>query len=338
MIEIDGSDGGGQMLRTALTLATLQDIGFRMEEIRGGRSDPGLKKQHMKAIEAMQELTDAEVDGLEEGSEELVFRPDAFDPHDVSIDIETAGSVSLLFQTVMPLCFLADEEFSVTAEGGTDVKWSPPTNYLEHVAETVFSWFGADIEVQTGRHGFFPVGGGRSRLTVRPSEEETPYREHAGELRKVTGVSIATQHLRDSNVAERQRSEARRIVANAYPEVEFDISYEYVQSRSPGSSIVGAAFLADGCVGADALGEKGKRSEQVAKEMAEQLLDDVGSGAAVDRYMADQIVPFLAQTGGAISVPAVTDHVGSAVDVAERFLDVSFETEAMEDAVVLRRE
>lgn len=216
------------------------------------------------------------------------------------------------------------------------MKWSPPTMYLEQVAVPVLHRFGAEIEVTTGRHGFYPDGGGRARLDVAPSDGEETFLEQPGEVREVSGVSIASQHLRGSNVAERQRSEARRILANEYPEIDMDIEYRYVQSRSPGSMIVLAAGLADGRIGADALGEREKRSEQVAAEAADDLLDGLGSGAAVDRYMADQVIPFLAQTGGVVSVPEVTDHVRSSIDVAERFLDVSVETRRREGFVELR--
>lgn len=338
MIELDGSDAGGQLVRNALALSVIRDLPFRLDNVRGGRSSPGLKPQHVTAIEVVKELTDADVEGLEEGSETIEFHPRSFDPHDISVNIGTAGSISLLFQSVMPLSFLADEAFSVTVEGGTDVKWSPPTLYLEEVAIPVLERFGAEIDVATGRHGFYPDGGGRARLDVDPSEPEEVFLEQPGELRKLHGVSIASQHLRDSNVAERQRSEARRILANEYPEIDLDIEYRYVQSRSPGSSIVLAGSFPDGRIGADALGEKGKRSEQVAKDAAEDLLEDIGSGAALDRYMADQVVPFLAQTGGAVFVPTVTDHLESAIDVTEQFLDVSFETREQEDCIELRCE
>jgi len=336
VIELDGSDAGGQLVRNAVALSVIRDIPFRLENVRGGRSSPGLKPQHVAAIEVVKELADADVEGLEEGSETIEFHPRGLDPQDVSVDIGTAGSISLLFQSVMPLCYLADESFSVTVEGGTDVKWSPPTLYLEKVAVPVLQRFGVDIEVATGRHGFYPDGGGRARLDVAPSEPGETFLEQPGELREITGVSVASQHLRDSNVAERQRSEARRILANEYPEIDLDIEYRYVQSRSPGSSIVLAGSFPDGRVGGDALGEKGKRSEQVAKEAAEDLLEDIGTGAALDRYMADQVVPFLAQTGGAVFVPSVTDHLDAAIDVTERFLDVSFETRDRDDVVELR--
>jgi len=338
MIEIDGSDAGGQLVRNALALSVIRDIPFRMDNVRGGRSSSGLKPQHVTAVEVVRDLTGADVKGLEEGSETLEFHPRGLDPQDISVDIGTAGSISLLFQSVMPLAYLADEAFSVTVEGGTDVEWSPPTLYFDEVAVPVLEHFGADVEVHTGRHGFYPDGGGRARLDVSPSEPVEAFLKQPGELREIHGVSIASQHLRDSNVAERQRSEARRILKNEYPELDLAIEYRYVQSRSHGSSIVLSGSFPDGRIGADALGEKGKRSEQVAKDAAEDLLEDLGSGAALDRYMADQVVPFLAQTGGAVFVPSVTDHLRSAIDVTERFLDVSFETRERDGCTELRCE
>ncbi|MDY6771428.1 MAG: RNA 3'-terminal phosphate cyclase [Candidatus Nanohaloarchaea archaeon] len=337
MIEVDGSPGG-QVLRNALSYAVMDQRSFRITDIRGSRSNPGLRKQHCTAVEVMQQLSDAEVDGNEVGATELEFVPQGFTPRDVTADIETAGSIALLFQTVMPLCGRTDEAFTVTAEGGTDVKWSPPTAYLEHAAVPLLERFGAALDVKTGRHGFYPDGGGRARLDVEPSDLDETFLEDRGEVRGLSGVSIASQHLRESNVAERQRSEVRRLLGNEYPEHDIDVEARYEQSLSPGSMILLVAEFADGLLAADCLGEKGKRAEQVAKDAADDLFEDITTGAAVDRHMADQVVPFLAQSSGAVYVPEATDHLRTSIGTAERFLDVSFSLEERDGFHELRCE
>jgi RNA 3'-phosphate cyclase len=324
MIKIDGATGGGQMLRLALSFSVLEERPFRMVNIRGGRSDPGLKPQHCAGVRLMQELSNAEFDGAEPGSEELLFRPSTFDPQDMKVDIGTAGSIPLLFQILLPLCFATTRSFTVTGMGGTDVKWSPPAGYLRHVTLPMLKRCGADLALDVERRGFYPKGGGRAGLTINPSEPERMDLREGGNVREIRGVSIASTHLEDARVADRQRKEARRRIKNEFPSVEMDIETRYVETASPGSSIVLAADYGGTVLGADALGEKGKRSEVVGREAADELLEAVASGAAVDRYMADQLIPFLAIAGGEVAVPTVTDHVETSIAVAKHFLDTEF--------------
>lgn len=336
MIEIDGSEGGGQMLRTALSLSVLTDTPFTIDHIRGERPDPGLKRQHLECVNVMEQLSNADVRGDRIDSSSIVFEPGEFEPQDVSIDIRTAGSVSLLFQTVMPLCYVADESFTVKAVGGTDVKWAPPVDYLRKIALPLLDEFGADCGLKVGRRGFYPEGGGQASLTVRPADEEAGFITERGELQRIGGVSIASQHLRDSSVAERQRSEARKVIKDELPSEELDIETRYVQSKSPGSSIILIAEFARTRIAGTCLGERGKRSEAVGREAAEGLLGTYRSLGAVDPYMADQVVPYLGICGGKVSIPGMTDHVETNVRVVESFFDVDVQAQDKGEAVELR--
>jgi len=336
MIEIDGSEGGGQMLRTALSLSVLTDTPFTIDHIRGERPDPGLKRQHLECVNVMQRLSDADVRGDRIDSSSIVFKPGAFEPQDVSIDIQTAGSISLLFQTVMPLCYVTDDAFTVKAVGGTDVKWAPPVDYLRKISLPLLDNFGANCGLKVGRRGFYPEGGGQAGLTVRPADEEAGFITERGELQQIGGISIASQHLRDSSVAERQRSEARRVIKEELPSEQLDIDTRYVQSMSPGSSIILVAAFARTRIAGTCLGEQGKRSEKVGSEAADDLLSTYRSLGAVDPYMADQVVPYLGICGGKVNIPEMTDHVETNISVVESFVDVDVRRKDKGEAVELR--
>lgn len=322
MIEIDGSDGGGQILRYALAASASTGIGFTIEDIRGDRPDPGLKPQHLTAVETVAMLCDADVDGCQKGSRDLSFEPHTLEATDCTVDIGTAGSVSLLFQCIGPLSYHIDEPFHVRAEGGTDVKWSPPIDYMEHIMTRIGAMFGASIDVTTSRRGFYPKGGGIAGLDVSPGEPETQFLTDPGSVQRIRGYSVATHQLKDARVANRQRSEVRRRLRNVFPSgVEIDIDVSYVQSRSPGSSITLVAETEESWIGADALGERGKQSEEVGAQAAQALLETLEAGAAVDTHMADQIIPYLAEAGGRVCIPERTDHVETAVSLLDRFYE-----------------
>lgn len=330
MLEIDGAAGGGQILRTALAFSVLNEQPFRMTNIRGNRPNPGLKPQHRKGVELMRRLSDAEVEGAAQDSQTLTFAPGRFEPRDIEIDIGTAGSISLLFQTVLPLCYATETEFTVQARGGTEVKWSPPIHFLDAVTLPVLSQFGVDASLDIRRHGFYPKGGGRASLTIRPSEPIKTRMMVCGDLQRITGVSVASEHLRDADVTDRQGEKATELLRQQYPETEVDIDRRYAESDSPGSSLVLAAECGKTVLGADSLGEKGKPSEQVASEAADQLEGELKSEAVLDRYTADQAIPCLGVSKGAIRVAELTDHVETNMRVVEKFLEMEFETDSHE--------
>ena len=322
MIEIDGNNGGGQMVRYALAASASTGISFAIDHVRGNRPEGGLKPQHVNAIETVADLCQASTDGVEEGSTAFRFEPGDIDTHNIRVDIGTAGSIPLLFQTLLPLSYHTDDSFQVRVEGGTDVKWSPPIDYMAHVTTNIASLFGCVIDIKTSRRGFYPKGGGIAGITVQPGKPETVFLDDPGSVKTIRGWSLATHQLKDSSVAERQRSEVRRVLRNVFPSsVDLDIETKYVQSRSPGSSLTLAAETAESYLGADALGERGKQSEEVGNEAAQQLVDALQSGAAVDPHMADQVIPFLAEAGGQVCVPERTDHLETAVSLLNRFYD-----------------
>lgn len=325
MIEIDGGQGGGAVVRTAVGLAVATNTSVRITDIRAERPNPGLQAQHLAGIRAAAALADAELVGVEQESQTLTFVPNHRRlQQDIRIDIPTAGSVALALQPLQIGMLGADESVDVVVDGGaTAGKWAPPIDYLCNVTVPVLRAHGYTQSLDVKRNGFYPEGGALLHATIGPADSLTPLDlMESDDIVRVDGVSRATTHLEDAEVAERQRKAARRVIANEYPSIDMDIATEYVDARSPGSVITLWTTTADDRIlGADALGEKGKRSERVGSEAAESLLDQLDADAAVDGWLADQLIPVLAVTGGRMTVPAFTDHVEHNLRVARQIVD-----------------
>ncbi|UCF93020.1 MAG: RNA 3'-terminal phosphate cyclase [Desulfobacterales bacterium] len=342
MLHLDGSyqEGGGQLLRTALALATLTRTPFRIEKIRHNRSQPGLKNQHLACINALKQLSNAEVKGARLGSPAIEFFPGKVAHSRLTLDIGTAGSITLLLQSLLLPCLFADHNVRLKIKGGTDTKWSIPMDYFTHVIRPLFSPF-ARIEIGAMQRGFYPRGQGLVDLTIKPGDSlddhenfealVTHVRQHHSrwcltaktELTKVEGISCASEQLRAAQVAERQAEGAARKLRQRGP---VKIETEYCRTASPGTVITLWITNQDRrvLVGADALGTKGKPAEAVGAAAAEKLLKIINSDAAVDHHLADNLIPLLALTRGIIRTDQITGHIRSNIYVCEKFLNVSF--------------
>ncbi|MBN2454104.1 RNA 3'-terminal phosphate cyclase [Candidatus Woesearchaeota archaeon] len=350
MISIDGGylEGGGQIVRTALALSSLTQQPFEAENIRKGRPNPGLKAQHLSCIRAFEELAGAKSQYATLASDKLQFFPAPVKGRTMSIDIGTAGSVTLLLQSLLMPAIFADSKVRLKITGGTDVPWSPPADYFANVLLPHLSNFCEKIEFKLLRRGYYPKGGGKAELIVKPKyrlsdfgsfNEFRAYLNEAAPkislssqnaLAYVKGVSHASADLQKFEVAERQARSAKSLLE--LPNV--SIRSEYSESFSPGSGIVLWAVFSDNdevsaenpvILGADALGEKGKRAEKVGAEAANRLLKQIGSKAPVDSYLADQLLPFMALTGkGSIAASEITDHARTNIYLIEKFLGKCF--------------
>lgn len=335
MHTLDGSTGGGQLLRTALSLSAVTGEAFELEDVRSNRPNPGLKPQHVAAVEAVAALCEATVEGATVDSTALTFEPDELHGGTVEVDIGTAGSVTLLFDAVLPLAVRLPSPIEVIATGGTDVAWSPPAAYLQRVKVPLLARHGLDAEVAVTSTGFYPAGGGEATVTVRPSTLTAFDLVDRGPLEHVATVSTAAEALAEAEVADRQADRATELLEARDVAVGERI-VRYPETACPGSSLVLVASYARSRAGVSALGERGKPSETVAEEAVERFdaFDD-GPGA-VDEYLADQLLVPLALAGGRVVSPRVTAHVASNAAVIEAFgLDVAVE-EREEGGALLR--
>jgi RNA 3'-terminal phosphate cyclase (GTP) len=320
LIEIDGSycEGGGQILRTAVALAGVTGKETRIFNIRASRDPPGLKRQHLTGILAAVKICNALVEGAEIGSKEVVFRPDTINSGKYKIDIGTAGSVTLLLQTLVPITIFSDKKIVLNITGGTNVQWSPSIDYYSGVFLYFLKEMGIETKMEILRYGFYPKGGGKIRFEVLPWKEKKKIDlTERGEKKKIKTISVATHHLKNAEVAERQIRGFRRVLS-------CEKETKYVDSYSIGSSITGTAHFENSRMGSSVLGERGKKAEIVGREAAEGLKKEIESNAVLDKYMGDQIIPYLGLVGGKIKVSEITDHLKSNIWVTEKFLPVKF--------------
>ncbi|MBN1386582.1 RNA 3'-terminal phosphate cyclase [Candidatus Woesearchaeota archaeon] len=348
MIQIDGSylEGGGQIVRTALALSTLTGKPFRITDIRKKRPKPGLKAQHLSCIEALRQLCNAQCDASL-GDTEITYIPGKIRSGTINIDIGTAGSITLLLQSVLLPCCFAGKRIRLTIRGGTDVAWSMPVDYFRHVVLPFYQRF-ADIDFRVMERGFYPKGGGLVEIKIKPGSDIDSYSdfsefrqalkgtafdlEERGRLVKIKGISVASKDLLDSQVAERQARNAEQLLKRY--EVPVSVQTQYAKSLSPGSVIsLWAVFsrseddadpVQTHAVGSDCLGAPGKRSESVAKEAADKLIACIGSGDSLDEHSLDNIIPLMALCGGTASSFKISDHTKTNIYTAERFIDCRF--------------
>jgi RNA 3'-terminal phosphate cyclase (ATP) len=328
MIEIDGRSGGGQILRTALTLSAVTGESFKIDNIRGNRPNPGLKNQHLKCVETMARLCDAEVDGAENGSKSLVFRPSNLEPKNFTVNIGTAGSVTLLLDTVLPVTTQFNTDFRLNVKGGTDVKWSPTFNYLKDVKMDLLKLFGWKGALELERTGFYPEGGGEVRLDTADFSMKNIDTITRGEIKSFEVFSKASTDLEDRDVADRQADELERKLKNSHISVLVEKNVSYVDTGSTGSSLVLKAVYENSVAGFDSLGERGMSSEAVAANVYRAFRNFHSSDAAADEFMADQLPVFMAIVGGRIRISELTSHVQSCVEVIRKF---GFEMEIIDE-------
>lgn len=318
MRRIDGGIGGGQVLRWSVAVAAIEQEAVEIVDIRGTRDTPGLRPQHVAAVQAIAEVTDAEVSGLEVGSEEITLEPGPVTCGAIAIDVGTAGSIPLVFDTLLPLVLEMTGPVRCKITGGTDVKWSPPVTYHRQVKLPFLREFGFRGKIEVERRGFYPKGGGQATLDMAPAEY-TPIRlTDRGALEKAAIHSLATEDLADADVVTRQTEQAESELRSR-TDVPIEASTEYVKADSTGSTILLELQYENSRAGFSALGEPGKPAEDVADTAVEAFEVYRKSAGAVDRHLADQLLPFLAVGGGTITTPESTGHIETAIAVLEEF-------------------
>ena len=345
MIELDGNygEGGGAIVRTALALSALTLKPFKVDKIRSNRPKPGLKPQHVHTIKQLRKITEAAVTGDELGSTELAFAPKHLKAKNLKIDIGTAGSITLLLQTLIPSLMFADKRCKLAIKGGTDVSWSPPVDYLREVLLPQFNRY-AKISCKLIKRGYYPEGGGEIEISIVPSYSLEELKQapkinltEQGHLMQIKGISHASKQLIQAKVAERQAHAAKQLLAKEFS-CPIHIRTEYCDSLSTGSGVFLYAIFSKTKddvdinnpirLGADCLGERGKRAEIVGQEAAQSLVDEIKSGAAADHYLADQLLLLMALIGDCrIKTSNVSSHAKTNIYVIEQFLGRKFEVD-----------
>ncbi len=317
MLIIDGShgEGGGQLVRSAVALSVIFNKPIKINNIRAGRTNKGLKAQHLHAIKALQELTNAEVKGLKLGSSELSFKPREWTKEEVKINIPTAGSIGLIIQCLLPTLITAPHNIKVLFNGGaTCGKWSPPVDFIKKVLIPNLKLFGIkEPAINVTIEGYYPKGGAIVEMITKPSKIKPVNITDKGFIKSIKGISHASISLKKSMVAERQ---ARAVNA--------DVKIIYSDSLSTGSSITLWAECDKTIIGADALGERGKRAEVVGSEALNKLNEELKNGA-FDSHTTDMLIPFITVAGsGLITTNKITSHTLTNIWLCEQFINKKF--------------
>jgi RNA 3'-terminal phosphate cyclase (ATP) len=321
----DGSygEGGGQLLRTALALAVALARPIRLQGIRARRRKPGLQPQHHTVVRALAAISDAVVEGDEIGSTAVSFTPRGLRGGEYRFDVGaergSAGSVALLFQSLLLPLSLAGVSSRLTLIGGTHVPWSPTVHYIRRVFLPALRGTGMDASIELVRWGWYPAGGGEIAATITPTPALDGFT--APPSAPIEGLSAVSRLPR--SIAERQRRRAleRLAAAGLDPAIEIE---EDGTALGPGTMV----FLASPArAGFAAFGRRGLLAERVADEAADQLLAWLRSRAEVDDHLADQLVPFLALASrpSTFTCPTVSTHLRTVAWVVRQFLPVRIE-------------
>jgi RNA 3'-terminal phosphate cyclase (ATP) len=330
LVRIDGSqgEGGGQILRTAVSLAAITGKHIEVTKIRARRQNPGLRPQHMTGIKVLGDLFRADIENLQVGAEWIRFAPsDKFEGGPVNVDIGTAGSISMILMAVVPAVSLSNNSLEIEITGGTDVRTSPTIDYVRHVVAEAYLSIGIKFSVDVDRRGYYPKGGGVVRARIEPCKvpgtmELLAAREVAPKITSVCGQL-------PRHVAERQTSSAmialekKGIRCSSY-------SASVETSISPGSSILVYSTSDFGpYVGGDSIGEIGKRAEAVGTEAAERYLESTLMQAPVDPFLADMLVLPLALAKGRSKyrIARVTEHLRTNLQVASQMVGCKYSIE-----------
>jgi RNA 3'-terminal phosphate cyclase (ATP) len=335
ILKIDGSygEGGGQILRTALALSCVFERPIEITNIRRSRKKPGLMPQHLTAVKAAATLSKAVVEGAELSSTILRFSPGHLTGggylFDVSEKKGSAGSTSLVLQTILlPLSF-AEHRSSVAVIGGTHVPWSPSFHYLKYVFFPALSRLGVKADLNIEKWGWYPIGEGKVTAAVNPQKEFLPLEiAERGKLLHITGISAVSNLPQD--IAMRQRDQAHKMLSRKGIDAEIEI----ISAPSPGKGTF--VFLLvqyeNITVGFDSLGAVGKRAEEVADEACKAFLEYIDAGGALDPHLADQIIPYLALAKGpsTFTTSRITQHLLTNIWVVKQFVDVEIHVEGNE--------
>ena len=332
MIQIDGSigEGGGQVLRTSLALSVLTRQELHITHIRTRRAKPGLMAQHLKSVEAAAKVCRAAVEGAAIGSQVLTFQPGELHAGKYHHEIGTAGSTSLVLQTIfLPLC-MAEGTSTVTLTGGTHVPWSPCFEYLTLQWLPYLQQMGIRAELALEQAGFYPPGGGRIRAVIHPAGPLTALKLPArGALQRIQGIS-AVANL-DADIARRQKLQALRRLEPHCRETK--IKAITVPSPVKGTYIILLAEFERARACFSALGGRGKPAEQVADEAVNGLEEFLATDGAIDAYLADQLLlPMaLAQGTSQFRTSRVTQHLLTNAEVIRQFLPVGIDIQGEQD-------
>jgi len=330
LFEIDGSkkSGSGTILRLSLAISAITKKPLHIFNIRNNRPKPGLKPQHLEAVITAGKLCNAKIRGAKIYSNELWFTPKKNMGGIIFSNIGTAGSISALIMTVLPICIFSKNPVRLyITKGGTDVSHSPTINFMKFIFLKTLQKMGIQASIQVNRYGYYPKGMGEVILEVKPSSTLNPINsDQFGEIEHIGGLSVST-FLKKQKVAKRQANAAKTYLNQKGYAANIKTVYDESNPFQKGSSITLWAKTTTGMIiGSDAIGAPKKSSEEVGKEAAKRLSEDLCSKATVDVNLSDMLIPFMALTKGKSSylTRLISDHLETNIWLMEKMLNTQF--------------
>lgn len=333
MIEIDGSrySGSGAIVRLAVMFAALTGRPVHLVNVRARRPKAGLRKQHATVVQAIGQLVDAKMDGVFPGSMEVRFEPGSLTVgRHYEWDIGSAGSTTMLALALLPVLAFASRPVEVELRGGVFQDFAPSLFHLQHVVLPLLSRMGLEARATMDRPGYVPRGGGIMRLTVEPARG--PLRglrwDHAGTVRRIWGIALAS-HLAERGVSERMARSAADVLGRFGYRAEFELVNDQTSLQAGAALALFADRDGGARLGADGAGALGRPAESIGRTVAMHLLEDLRTGATLDRYATDQIIPFaaLAEGESRFRMAANTEHLQTNAWLAREFLGASIHVE-----------
>jgi RNA 3'-terminal phosphate cyclase (ATP) len=329
VLTIDGSqgEGGGQIVRTAVALSLVTGTAFRLDRIRAGRERPGLLPQHVAAIDAAAAMSDAAVDGAQLGSTSISFRPGGVRAGTYAFAVGTAGSATLVLQTLLPPLLVAGAPSTLTLEGGTHNRASPPFDFLARAFVPLVVRMGPEVAMALERYGFYPAGGGRFTVRIAPIRALVPLSLlERGAIRRRHARAIVSDLPRQ--IAERELAVVRGTLGWTPDEVEaVRLTSTTPVTRGPGNVLmleVESDHVTEVFTG---FGQRGVRAEAVAERAVRETREYLDSGVAVGEHLADQLlIPLALAGGGAFRTLPLSRHATTNMRVIQAFLGVDFAT------------
>ena len=332
MLSIDGSfgEGGGQIIRSSLALSLVTGKAFRVYNVRAGRPKPGLQPQHLTAVRAAAEVGGARVEGAGVGAREFTFLPGEVTAGQYRFPIGTAGSTTLVMQTVLPPLLRASGPSLLTFEGGTHNPHAPPFDFIEKTFLPLVNRTGPTVTVELERYGFYPPGGGRFSVYVEPGAE-------ARRLDLVErGVILAERaralcvNLR-ADIGERELKVAAEQLGLTLDQLRLDTSENAISPGNVFTVEVESELLTEVFTG---VGQRGVRAEQVAARAVEEAKRYLEVGAPVGEHLADQLlIPLALAAGGSYTTGPLTPHTTTNIEVVRKFLPVEITTTQLTEDV-----
>jgi len=331
MIRIDGAQksGSGTIVRFAVGLATLLGEELHLTNIRAKREKPGLRPQHLKALQALQQICHGSLDGGEIGSGEIWFEPGGeVEGGRYEWDIGTAGSTTLLAATLLPAACFSSGAISFRLSGGLFQDFAPSAYHMQYVLFPMLRSMGITAELRIIRPGYVPRGGGILEVGVEPVRGKLkPIGLPAqGKVTQIQGIALSS-HLKERKVSERMAGKCNEVLESQGYRANIELVHD-TSALQRGAALALYAKTASGCIiGADRAGEPRRTSEDIGSSVATSLLEDLSTGATVDRYLADQLIFYAALADGVSQyrIPGLTEHVETNLWLVETILGAKAE-------------